>query len=347
MRYPPGLSSVVYGSTHDVQRPTHPRLHIRDAHDAHVVFEAVRLGILRPVARRLNDAERMSICSGSIFVWEESDDELGLKRWTDGLMWSASRMREPFLFYEARPKSSSVRRHRSPDSQRGDDPAFGVDMGERSVSGLVKQTYSAIVVLPGAQDETRRRKWHLTAYFTHSDFPNLPTVQHDYALHKIVVPPGLYRSGKSRQSVRSMEQEFTDISAADYKRSLGPPSSPTQYSPAYSYHSPGSPHSTTSSAPYTPAQSPPVHRVSLPSPSRRPLSSHPSYAPHDVAPPASYPHYAPHPSAHSPAQTLPSIHTAFSSPQYPSSPDRGQDSSRAPEDERIIRLLNARSVGFS
>ena len=78
-----------------MQRPTHPRLHVRDAHDAHTVFEAVRLGHLQRVERRLNEIERsMYIRSGAIFVWEECDDELGLKRWTDGRIWSQSRMRE-------------------------------------------------------------------------------------------------------------------------------------------------------------------------------------------------------------------------------------------------------------
>jgi hypothetical protein len=78
-----------------MQRPTHTRLHVRDARDAHTVFEAVRLGLLRPVTRRLNEVERsMYITSGAIFVWEESDDDLGLKRWTDGRVWSQSRMRE-------------------------------------------------------------------------------------------------------------------------------------------------------------------------------------------------------------------------------------------------------------
>lgn len=94
-------------------------------HDAHILLEAVRLHQLQPVTRRLNEVEvctsfcrstkktsatvthsalaviviyatqRMSfIRSGSVFVWEESDDDTGLRRWTDGLLWSASRMRE-------------------------------------------------------------------------------------------------------------------------------------------------------------------------------------------------------------------------------------------------------------
>ena len=86
---------MFYAPGHDMQRPTHARLHVRDARDAQTVFEAVRRGALRPVVRRLNEMERaMFIQSGAIFVWEESDDELGLKRWTDGRVWSQSRMRE-------------------------------------------------------------------------------------------------------------------------------------------------------------------------------------------------------------------------------------------------------------
>lgn len=74
-----------------MQQATHPRLHLRDARDAHTVFEAVRLGMLRPITRRLNEAERsMCIRSGSVFVWEESEDESGLKRWTGQL---------PLMFY--------------------------------------------------------------------------------------------------------------------------------------------------------------------------------------------------------------------------------------------------------
>jgi hypothetical protein len=90
----------------DLQRPTHPRLHIKDARDAQIVLEAVRRGVLQLVERRLNEEERnMFIRSGAVFVWEENDDEYGLKRWTDGRLWSQSRAREPFLFYEVRRES--------------------------------------------------------------------------------------------------------------------------------------------------------------------------------------------------------------------------------------------------
>jgi hypothetical protein len=97
-----------------MQQATHPRLHVRDAHDAHVVFEAVRQGFLRPIVRRLNDTEQgVLVCSGAVFVWIECEDDAGLKRWTgklvavllnyklklnctpiDGRIWGQSRMRE-------------------------------------------------------------------------------------------------------------------------------------------------------------------------------------------------------------------------------------------------------------
>jgi len=66
-----------------MQQATHQRLHVRDAHDAHVLFEAVRQGFLMPITRRLNEMERsMLIRPGAIFVWFESEDDNGLKRWT-------------------------------------------------------------------------------------------------------------------------------------------------------------------------------------------------------------------------------------------------------------------------
>lgn len=100
---------MFYSPVQDLQRPTHPRLRIRDARDAQIVLEAVRSGVLHLVERRLNEGERsMFIRSGAVFVWEESDDdEYGLKRWTDGRMWTQSRAREPFLFYEVRGKPST------------------------------------------------------------------------------------------------------------------------------------------------------------------------------------------------------------------------------------------------
>jgi len=170
------------------ERPTHPRLHIRDAKDAQTVMEAVRLGILRHVSRRLNESERAAyVRSGSVFVWEESDDDLGLKRWTDGLFWTQSRMKGPFLFYEEKARDEGSR-------SASNSIASSQSLEVPSRAGLVKQSYTAYVQSP----YNRVRKWHLTAYRTDADVPNLPTIDDDPLLKAVVVPRSVFHSGKAR-----------------------------------------------------------------------------------------------------------------------------------------------------
>jgi hypothetical protein len=71
--------------------------YVRTPTDAIRLFEACRLGILPRVQRRLSEKERQSIRSGSVFVWDER--EAGMRRWTDGKSWSASRVSGSFLTY--------------------------------------------------------------------------------------------------------------------------------------------------------------------------------------------------------------------------------------------------------
>ncbi|CAA7271488.1 unnamed protein product [Cyclocybe aegerita] len=192
-----------------MQQATHPRLHLRDAHDAHAIFEAVRQGFLMPIVRRLNEMERATLVrSGAIFVWFETEDDAGLKRWTDGRVWGQSRMREPYLFYDEKMPYDAA--HAASEANRA--PAYrfvdgvarpgpsssAVSHTDRTAhhhSGLVKQAYSAWVV---ANPYAKPQKWHLTAYFTYADLPHLPTLEQDPVLRKIIVPSGIYRSGKTR-----------------------------------------------------------------------------------------------------------------------------------------------------
>jgi len=60
---------------------------IRDAQDAHVLLEAVRLNVLPLIKRRLVASEREQLTTGNVFVWEEAEDDGGLLRWTDGRRW--------------------------------------------------------------------------------------------------------------------------------------------------------------------------------------------------------------------------------------------------------------------
>lgn len=70
---------------------------IESTADALRVFELCRQGRLGRVRRRLHDAERRQIRSGSVFVFDEA--ESGIRRWTDGRVWSPSRILGNFLVY--------------------------------------------------------------------------------------------------------------------------------------------------------------------------------------------------------------------------------------------------------
>ncbi|KAI0431523.1 Gti1/Pac2 family-domain-containing protein [Xylaria sp. FL1042] len=66
--------------------------------DALVLFEACLTGVLQHVARRPHDRERSQLIkSGNIFIYEEHSS--GIKRWTDGIAWSPSRILGNFLLY--------------------------------------------------------------------------------------------------------------------------------------------------------------------------------------------------------------------------------------------------------
>jgi hypothetical protein len=66
--------------------------------DALVLFEACLSGRLSHVPRRPHDRERPNLIrSGNVFIYEEHSS--GIKRWTDGVPWSPSRILGNFLIY--------------------------------------------------------------------------------------------------------------------------------------------------------------------------------------------------------------------------------------------------------
>lgn len=74
------------------------RGHIETTKDALLVFEACFNGTLAHCFRRPHDRERNQlIVSGNVFVYEEATS--GIKRWTDGIPWSPSRILTNFLIY--------------------------------------------------------------------------------------------------------------------------------------------------------------------------------------------------------------------------------------------------------
>ncbi|XAO26384.1 hypothetical protein I312_105221 [Cryptococcus bacillisporus CA1280] len=92
------------------------RGYIETTFDALLVFEAARRGMIPRVTRRLIERERAMVQSGAVFVFDEH--ESGIKRWTDGLVWSPSRILNNFLVYrETDKRSANAKSSGSPTTQ--------------------------------------------------------------------------------------------------------------------------------------------------------------------------------------------------------------------------------------
>ena len=125
---------------------------IHSTQDALLIIEACLSGKLSHVPRRPHDKERgEQIKSGSIFVYEENAS--GIKRWTDGLTWSPSRIMGNFLVYREleKPfppgeKKRAVKRKRNAED--------GYDPTETSVKAEAKPSPpvdSSATVVPNAE----------------------------------------------------------------------------------------------------------------------------------------------------------------------------------------------------
>ncbi|TDL24634.1 hypothetical protein BD410DRAFT_896814 [Rickenella mellea] len=216
-----------------MQPPTLQNVRIRSIRDAHHIFHAVATNVLPMTMRRLDAEERKAIASGNVYVWEErvANSEAtgaGIERWTDGMRWSPSRVRDDFLFYHqketgfdddspptkwarmVKPRADSVEapnesktHQKLPHTRPSNDP-----------EKLIKQTYSVTVNLPEDRPRGIKRKWHLTAYFTQATIDGLQTVNEQPGVGRVHVPEGLFkcaRSGKTRRdSVKQRQQQAND-----------------------------------------------------------------------------------------------------------------------------------------
>lgn len=175
--------------------------HVRTPADAIILFEACRLGLLPRVQRRLSEKERQSIKSGSVFVWDER--EAGMRRWTDGKSWSASRVSGSFLTYREMegkrggnsfgpPLAAVSRAGKTPDSTRGSDSDLdmggedGPDGYRYKPDGLMKQSFS-ITTSSG-------NHLHLISYYSrsHPSASGLTSPTSDPALRHIRPQKGMY-----------------------------------------------------------------------------------------------------------------------------------------------------------
>ncbi|KAI1367804.1 Gti1/Pac2 family-domain-containing protein [Xylaria arbuscula] len=233
-------------ANHGQAEPLRPTFYgyIGTTMDALTLFEACLSGHLLHVARRPHDGERQNIIkSGAVFVYEEHSS--GIKRWTDGVPWSPSRILGNFLLYRElerafkpgekkrairRNKSESGVSKRSPKrktSESLDSTARGAAIAsqqdpslaeERSLvgslvdsypfkpGGLVKKTIS-VTVGPISH--------HMVSYYSIEDVKanRLPTPGQDSRLAGVCPRFALYNQNNFRSPVDDSELNVADVAS--------------------------------------------------------------------------------------------------------------------------------------
>lgn len=286
--------------------------HVRTPHDAIVLFEACRLGLLPRVQRRLSERERQQITSGSVFVWDER--EAGMRRWTDGKSWSASRVSGSFLTYRemegkrggsvsaaaaAAPPAPRRPTAKSPagsgTSNGGDSEGEGPDGYRYKADGLMKQSFS--ITTAGGQH------LHLISYYARATANALPQPTTDAQLRHIRPPKNMYPDSTVADAAPAPPASRPPLPDSPY-RAAAPPyharpgtvapmyAVPMHYYAQHPYFYPG--------VLYAPSPLPP-HQPPV-------LAQHPPY-PHGSYPPPPYmassaPEHTPHP-PYSAAPALP------------------------------------------
>lgn len=272
--------------------------HVRTPADAIILFEACRVGILPRVQRRLSEKERQSIRSGSVFVWDER--EAGMRRWTDGKSWSASRVSGSFLTYREMegkrgggsvsqssvPRTGKTPESRGSDEDRGDGTDEGPDGYRYKPDGLMKQSFS-ITTSTG-------QHLHLISYYSrsHPSAANLQQPTTDPALRQVRPQKGLYPESTVNDQQNLPVVTRGPMAGAAYPISPHPigPYARTSHQPSYPtahYAWPPTPLATPPTVPMPYATYlPPVSAASGPPPyGPAPHQSPPQQPPHHSLPP--------------------------------------------------------------
>ncbi|KAJ7780822.1 Gti1/Pac2 family-domain-containing protein [Mycena maculata] len=179
------------------------------------LIHAARQGVIPRITRRLNDAERRTmIKSGAVFVF--SVEESGIKRWTDGLLWSPSRIVGNFLVYrEINERTNSRGSHKK--LYPTDKPSRAMSVRARSLAQL-RNALTDIAALQASEHGTFKPNGlmkktitvtiegsdlHLISYYTssdqHSGKPGLPTTRLD--VMNLPMDPRLFRATNFRPRV--------------------------------------------------------------------------------------------------------------------------------------------------
>ncbi|KAJ2585824.1 Global transcription regulator sge1, partial [Coemansia sp. RSA 1722] len=198
-------------------------LRIHNTRDALTVFEACRQGLLPRVVRRLNDDEKQQIDDGTVVVFDEK--EAKMKRWTDGRLWTPSRILGNFLVYRELEKKIQPNQEGAAEVakwQSQQKPSSSVAYGSNKgvfypkEHGLMKRTislavpdneefYSQASAHNGGQRTSRMprvHQQHLVCYFHAETSHALPMPDDIEELRLLRLPMALLRIQRFRRPVK-------------------------------------------------------------------------------------------------------------------------------------------------
>ncbi|XDG01392.1 hypothetical protein ABKA04_001007 [Annulohypoxylon sp. FPYF3050] len=241
------LSSGHSGVAASPLQPTF-RGYIASTMDALILFEACLSGHLFHVPRRPHDRERSSlIVSGNVFIYEEHSS--GIKRWTDGVPWSPSRILGNFLLYreldkpfQPGEKKRAMKRSKPeggvtkpPNSSRSNSVSNGlsnsmnINNSMQHMDAMANSRNDAERALVGSLIDSYQFKQeglvkktisvtyqgiqhHMVSYYSIDDIVNqrLLTPSHDPNLRGIVPRGPLISSGSFRAPVDDQEILMTE-----------------------------------------------------------------------------------------------------------------------------------------
>ncbi|KAJ1728182.1 Global transcription regulator sge1 [Coemansia biformis] len=204
-------------------------LRISNTRDALVIFEACRQGILPRVVRRLNEGEKQQISTGTVVVFDEK--EAKMKRWTDGRLWTPSRIMNNFLVYreldrklppneEGLAEISRWANSSAPSTYPAGAHSSNKGVFLHKAHGLLKTTISLSV--PDDDEEfLRQGDWrpmrvhqqHLISYFRPETTAQLPIPDDMEELQGLRLPLPILRIQRFRRPVKveMFDNSYYDI----------------------------------------------------------------------------------------------------------------------------------------
>ncbi|CAG8451741.1 1478_t:CDS:2 [Dentiscutata erythropus] len=191
--------------------------------------EACRLGILQKTSRRPLEEERQLLSPGSVFVYDEN--EAGIKRWTDGKLWSPSRIYGDFLLYqELESRLNHIKKYEDLDENikeriQKENKKFHVSNKGTFVynnEGLIKKTISANVegsvqhmIIYEDKQGHHDDLYPPQAYVELSNIMPNPAITKSGALRRVSSPPKVgnskYSLPKIQVDVRQNHEENQEI----------------------------------------------------------------------------------------------------------------------------------------